>query len=171
MRLHHTLGRPGRPRRVNQGGEVIGRHLAPVFEGGWIALVVRLPARDQRLPADDPVVELDAFRVHDQECPQLWQLVANCLEFGQERRILDKGDDCIAVIGDVLNLLGRKRVVEADRDSTGVQHAEVCDEMLRPVARHDHRKLTRLEAEALQPRGDKTHLLPVLTPGQGVPGA
>ena len=66
------------------------------------------------------------------------QLGAHLEEALEEADVLDDGDRRIAVAGEVLDLLGRRRVVDRDRRRAEQQHGHVGDVELGPVAHHQH---------------------------------
>src|SRR5260370_3641030 len=90
-------------------------------------------------------------------------------ELREEPLVLHERDRRLGVVGHVLDLLGRRVVVPADRRPAGVHDAQVCNHVLRYVAGHDQPELPRPETQRTQCQRDRPHLVPVALPRQGSP--
>ena len=75
------------------------------------------------------------------------------------------------MVGDILDLLRRERVVHADRGAAGMHDPEVRDHVLGYVARHDQGELVRAEAELAERERDRRHLLAIAMPRERLPVA
>src|SRR5260370_26002674 len=85
--------------------------------------------------------------------------------------VLDERDRRLGMVGDILDLLRRERVVDADGRASGVNDPEVRDHVLGHVARHDQRELARAEAQLAQGHRHRRHLFAVAAPVQRLPVA
>ena len=99
------------------------------------------------------------------------ELVADLQDPIQETGVLDDGDAGFGVTCEVLHLLRRRRVVDADRRGaeelgSGVEPVEVG-----PVAHHQQHLFTRTDVGGLQPGGGSGHLVGELLQRPDVPAA
>ena len=154
---------------VDQRGDVLGLDLAPhPVEGFGVALVFAAAQLEEVIPADEPIVCV-AHGLHHHDAAQQGELATNGSEAVHEAGVFDEGEAGVAVAGDVLDLLWRQGVVEADRGALGVLDGEVGDQVLGAVARHDHAELTGPESERPQAQGDAADKVAVLSPRQAMP--
>ncbi len=140
VRQHHALGRAGRARGVDDGGQLLA--LAHRREGG---------RRHRRL--DQQVVEADQLQ------PRRGALELLGAETLDDRVRRDHAGG--AAGGDQAHqLLERQLMVERDRGGPGLEDAEVADAPLRPVLRHQHDAVVDSHAALAQPgRGLRRHVL------------
>ena len=71
--------------------------------------------------------------------------------------------------GDVRDLLRSQRVVERDRCGPGVQRAQVRDQVLGTVLRHDRHEVAPAHPEGTKAHGGLGHPLAVLAPREAPP--
>ncbi len=90
-------------------------------------------------------------------------------ELGEESFVLDERHRGLGMVGDVLDLFRRERVVHADRRSAGMHDPEVSDDVLGDVARHDQAELARAEAELPQRQRHGRDLLAIASPREHLP--
>ena len=138
---HDALRRAGGAGGVDEGGQVVG--------GGLGRELVRgrgCPGRAGRPPASTPSGRASAGGLITKICLSCGQLVAHLEDPLEEPAVLDDRDLRLGVAGQVLDLLGGRRVVDAHGRGPqelrgGVEPVEVG-----PVAHHQQHPLPRLRA-------------------------
>ena len=106
------------------------------------------------------VVRRQLRRLDDEDPLQVRQLVAHLEESLEEPDVLDHRDRRLGVVDQVLQLLGRRGVVDRDRRRPQERGGQVDDVELGPVAHHQHDPLARFETRRLQPAGNGRDLFP-----------
>ena len=114
-------------------------------------------------------VEIRPPVVDDRHVAHARELVADRLEAGEERGVVEHRDLGPTVRDQVGELLGGRGVVERDRRGAHEQAAQVEDVELGPVAQEDDDAVSPLDADVAQRAGDPARLLRVVGPGQLTP--
>ena len=96
-------------------------------------------------------------RVDDVDLAQPRQFVANLEESVEEAGVLDDRHLGAGVAGEVLDLLGRRRVVDADRRRTQELRGQVEPVELRAVAHHEEHAVAGRHTVALESGRDPGH--------------
>ena len=107
--------------------------------------------------------------VHQDDRAQLRQLGADLEELGQLLGVVDDRDVGVAVLGDVVALLGRAGRVDADWNAARVDRRDVADQPLRTVEADQRHRFARLEAQRDQALGRQADLRAVLRPRLALP--
>ncbi len=134
------FGRTGRARGVDDGGDVVERcDLGQLAQVGGIGL-------GQLGVGGDRIAR--GFRRLDQHDRfEGGQRLADLEEPLEERIVLDDGDLGAAVVDEVLDLLGRRGVVDRHRRCAQEQHGQIERMELGPVAHHQHDGVALADAE------------------------
>ena len=149
----HALGRSGGAGRVDQGQQVVGADGRDRV--GDVEVGVDRLERGERMVA---AVAVD----HDQSL-DLGQLRARLLE-GREERRLDHRHLRSRVRAHVLDLLGRRGLVDRERDRAERDCAHVDRDELGTVVEHQGDRVALADAEAREPAGDPPDLVAELVP-------
>ena len=142
---HHTLRRPRRAGRVDQRGKVIG------IGGLGERLQVRPAGAQQDVVGRHVVGRLVGGWVDDEDPTQPGKLGSHLQEPLEEPAVLNDRDLRLGVVDEVLQLLGRRRVVDGDRRRPQERGREVGDMELGSVAHHQHHALARPQTAACSP--------------------
>jgi hypothetical protein len=112
-----------------------------------------------------------AFAFHQHDGPQTRQTIANRQELLELVVVLDNGHARLAVLGDVVALVGRQGGVDTGRKASRGHATEGGEEPLRPVEPEDGDTLAGLEAERHERPAYLEYRGLVLTPGRRMPAA
>ncbi len=103
--VHDALGWPRRSGRVDQRGQVVGRHALPRrIEGACVTTREAGAALDEGAPRRHPRIGARPRLDHDHSL-ETWEVPANGQEPLEEGGVLDEGDLRLAVASDVTDLL------------------------------------------------------------------
>jgi hypothetical protein len=134
VRQHHALGRTGRARGVDQRRQV--GHLDRGEPGVERAVRRTLGAAAEIVPRQHVVA--DRFRAaHHHDPAQQWQLVPPRSDLGELAGVLDDHGVRLAVVDDVLDLVGRARRVDAGRGTAGHHRRVIEDDPLGAIEAED----------------------------------
>ncbi len=137
-----------------------------------VALEVVDALGDQLVPTDHPVGGVIVLRTgHEHDVAEVGQLAANLLEALHELEILEDRDGGLAVVGDVLDLVGGQCRVDGYRGRPGMDRGEVGDDVLGAVSGHDGDELPVTHPQRLQTGGGLMHDVPVRRPRHALPVA
>ncbi len=129
MRDHGALGHAGRPRGVDQRGQIVRTDLtAPLLAH---LLVDPFATGQELIPAEDVVFGITRT-VEEDDLPQMGYLGAHLQDLVQLLLVLDEDHLGVAVVDDVGTVLGEVRGVDAYRDGTGAHDPEVAEDPLQP---------------------------------------
>src|SRR3989441_5941077 len=162
---HRALGRPGRPRRVDEH-----RRLA---EGALIdealeAPGVRLPPKTlDLLVGDEPPVAVaaQALGIDVDDPLERGAVVGDAERFIHLLLVLGHDEARPGVREQVLDLGGRARRVDAHRRRADADRADLGEEPLRPVLRVDRDAIAGLEAERDEAEPERARAGVVVGPG------
>ncbi len=168
---HHTLGSTCGPGGVDQGGQGVGCDVrSRAGHGVRVGFEVLEPPCQQLVPAEHPIGGVIVLRTrHQDDVPQVGELAADLLPSLHEVEVLEDRNRGLAVVGDVLDLVGGECRVDGDRCRPGVDRGEVGDHVLGPVARHDGDELILAHTEGLQTGRRPMHDVAVLRPRHRLP--
>ena len=145
VREHDALGRAGRARGVDDRGDVVERC------GAGVGVQVGGGRRRQIAVADDGVArQFGILQQHD--VLQGRQRRAHLQEPLQEGIVLDDGNLRLAVVDEVLDLLGRRRVVDRHRRGAEEERGEVERVELGAVLEHEHDRVALADAQTRETR-------------------
>ncbi len=147
---HHALRRSRGAARVDQRGDVGG--VGRGGERGEVGAAVRLELRRRCHPVGQIAIRLD-----DVDPAQPRQFAANLEESGEKAGVLDDRDLGTGVAGEVLDLLRRRRVVDADRRRPQELGGQVEAVELRTIAHHEEHAVASGHSVGLESGRDPGH--------------
>src|ERR1700694_5092718 len=164
---HLRFWRPRGAGGVDESGQVLRPHLTPrLVEGIRSASCLDAAGFHEVVPAHDFTgrVPLDQHNV-----AQMWKVLADGQEPGQEARVFDEDDSGLAMVDDVGDLLGGESRIQAHRRAAGMHDRQVGDRVLGSIPHEDGAEAAPPKPECLQTDAQVTYLFAVLSPGEGAP--
>ena len=162
---HNPFGVSGGAGGVDEGAEVIG----PLGAHALLKLLCGYRLGELREICPPMNVVCWVCALHQDDGLEFWEALFDRLDFGELLVVFHDDDGGLAVVGDVLALLGAVGGVDPGGDSARIDRGDVCDKPLDTIVADNGDPVLTFEPQRHERPRDQANLSAVIAPANALP--